>query len=430
MSLFGQQIREFILSRGKIYTPATYRCIQLSTNTAANENFRKIVQNQLDDIQKAGTYKKERIIVSPQATTISVEGSNAKILNFCANNYLGLASNAEVVGFAKKALDEYGAGLSSVRFICGTQNIHKELERKLSEFHQREDTILYASCFDANAGIFEAVLSPEDAIFSDELNHASIIDGIRLCRAQKARYAHRDMRDLEEKLRSSDARIKMIVTDGVFSMDGNVAPLPEIFDLAEKYNALTFVDDCHATGFFGPTGRGTEEFYGMMGRCDIINSTLGKALGGAAGGYTTGPRELVDLLRQKSRPYLFSNSLPPPVVASAAKVIDMLMGSNTLTARVQSNTKRFRDAMTKAGFTISGMDHPISPVMLGDARLASVFADEMLKRGIYVIGFSYPVVPKGKARIRVQLSAAHTEDEIDQAVAAFIEVGKQLKVIS
>ncbi|XP_053688413.1 2-amino-3-ketobutyrate coenzyme A ligase, mitochondrial [Sabethes cyaneus] len=407
---------------------ASYASSAVSERTA-QKSFRNVLQTQLDDIQKAGTYKKERIIVSPQATTINVEGSQGKILNFCANNYLGLASNDDVVNCGKKALDEYGAGLSSVRFICGTQNIHKELEAKLSTFHQREDTILYASCFDANAGIFEAVLSPEDAVFSDELNHASIIDGIRLCKAKKARYLHRDMNDLEEKLKSSDARIKMIVTDGVFSMDGNVAPLPEIFELADKYDALTFVDDCHATGFFGPSGRGTEEFYGMLGRCDIINSTLGKALGGAAGGYTTGPKELIDLLRQRSRPYLFSNSLPPPVVASGMQVIEMLLKSNQLTARVQSNTRRFRAAMTKAGFTISGMDHPISPVMLGDARLASVFADEMLKRGIYVIGFSYPVVPKGKARIRVQLSAAHTDEEIDRAVAAFIEVGKQLSVI-
>lgn len=419
-----------VLQRANLYAPVAHFTSTTSPSTAANKAFREIIQTQLEDIQKAGTYKKERIIVSPQATAINVEGSQGKILNFCANNYLGLASNEDVVRFGKKALDDYGAGLSSVRFICGTQDIHKQLERKLSEFHQREDTILYASCFDANAGIFEAALTPEDAVFSDELNHASIIDGIRLCKAKKARYLHRDMKDLEEKLKSTDARVKMIVTDGVFSMDGNVAPLLEIFDLAEKYNALTFVDDCHATGFFGPTGRGTEEFYGMLGRCDIINSTLGKALGGAAGGYTTGPRELVDLLRQKSRPYLFSNSLPPPVVASAAKVIDMLMSSNQLTARVQSNTRRFREAMTKAGFTISGMDHPISPVMLGDARLASTFADEMLKRGIYVIGFSYPVVPKGKARIRVQLSAAHTEEEIDRAVAAFIEVGKQLGVIA
>ncbi|XP_035910424.1 2-amino-3-ketobutyrate coenzyme A ligase, mitochondrial [Anopheles stephensi] len=401
-----------------------------STATAGNSKLRQIIQHQLDDIREAGTYKSERIITTPQATAIGVAGSSGKILNFCANNYLGLSANDEVINYGKKALDEYGAGLSSVRFICGTQDIHKQLEDKLSKFHEREDTILYASCFDANAGIFEAVLTPEDAVFSDELNHASIIDGIRLCKAKKARYLHRNMADLEEKLRTTDARIKMIVTDGVFSMDGNVAPLPEIFELADRYGAVTFVDDCHATGFFGRTGRGTEEFYGMLGRCDIINSTLGKALGGAAGGYTTGPRELVDLLRQKSRPYLFSNSLPPPVVASASKVIDMLMESSELTAKVQSNTRRFREAMTKAGFTISGMDHPISPVMLGDARLASNFADEMLKRGIYVIGFSYPVVPKGKARIRVQLSAAHSEEEIDRAVAAFIEVGKKLGVVS
>uniref|UniRef100_A0A182QJK1 Aminotransferase class I/classII large domain-containing protein n=1 Tax=Anopheles farauti TaxID=69004 RepID=A0A182QJK1_9DIPT len=401
-----------------------------STATAASSKLRQIIQHQLDDIREAGTYKNERIITTPQATAIGVAGSTGKILNFCANNYLGLSANTDVISYGKKALDEYGAGLSSVRFICGTQDIHKQLESKLSTFHQREDTILYASCFDANAGIFEAVLTPEDAVFSDELNHASIIDGIRLCKAKKARYLHRNMADLEEKLRTTDARIKMIVTDGVFSMDGNVAPLPEIFELADRYGAVTFVDDCHATGFFGRTGRGTEEFYGMLGRCDIINSTLGKALGGAAGGYTTGPRELIDLLRQKSRPYLFSNSLPPPVVASAMKVIDMLLQSSELTAKVQSNTRRFREAMTRAGFTISGMDHPISPVMLGDARLASTFADEMLKRGIYVIGFSYPVVPKGKARIRVQLSAAHSEEEIDRAVAAFVEVGKQLGVVS
>lgn len=354
----------------------------------------------------------------------------SKTLNFCANNYLGLSNNPNVVQKAKEALDKFGAGLSSVRFICGTQTIHKELESKLSKFHKREDTILYASCFDANAGLFEALLTPQDAVFSDELNHASIIDGIRLCKAQKSRYLHRNMRDLEEQLKNSTARLKLIVTDGVFSMDGNVAPLNEIIELAERYNALTFVDDCHATGFFGPTGRGTEEFFGLLEKVDIINSTLGKALGGAAGGYTTGPKELIDLLRQKSRPYLFSNSLPPPVVAGAIAVIDMLTNSSEFSTRVQTNTKRFRTKMTKAGFTIAGMDHPISPVMLGDARLASTFADEMLKRGIYVIGFSYPVVPKGKARIRVQISAAHSEQEIDKAVDAFIDVGKQLGVIS
>lgn len=300
----------------------------------------------------------------------------------------------------------------------------------MSKFHGREDTILYPSCFDANAGLFEAILTPDDAIFSDELNHASIIDGVRLCKSQKFRYLHRDMKDLEEKLKTSNARIKLIVTDGVFSMDGNVAPLPEIVKLAHKYNALTFLDECHATGFFGKSGRGTEDFYSMNGSVDIINSTLGKALGGAAGGYTTGPKELIDVLRQKARPYLFSNSLPPAVVASAIKVMDIIMRSSDLCERVKTNTQRFRSQMKKAGFTIAGMDHPISPVMLGDARLATQFADEMLSRGIYVIGFSYPVVPKGKARIRVQISAAHTEAEVDQCVSAFIEVGRKLGVIS
>lgn len=313
--------------------------------------------------------------------------------------------------------------------FLGTQTIHKELEEKISKFHCREDTILYASCFDANAGIFEVILTPEDAVFSDELNHASIIDGLRLCKAKKERYLHRNMSDLEEKLKASDARIKLIVTDGVFSMDGNIAPLPEIVNLAKKYNALTFVDDCHATGFFGKNGRGTEDYYNILGSVDIINSTLGKALGGAMGGYTTGSSELIQLLRQKSRPYLFSNSLAPAVVGSSIKVMDMLLDSNELIGNLDRNTKQFRSAMTKAGFTIAGMDHPIAPVMLGDAKLAQQFASEMLNHGIYVIGFSFPVVPKGKARIRVQLSAAHTKEEIDEAVSAFIEVGRKLKVI-
>lgn len=358
-----------------------------------------------------------------------MQGSRGDILNFCANNYLGLSTNQEVIDHTKDILDKYGNGLSSVRFICGTQNIHKELENKISKFHGREDTILYPSCFDANAGIFEAILTPDDAVLSDELNHASIIDGIRLCKAKKLRYTHRDMKDLEEKLKSTDARIKLIATDGVFSMDGNVAPLPEIFKLADKYNAIVFVDECHATGFFGKTGRGTEEFHNMLGRTDIINSTLGKALGGASGGYTTGPKELIDLLRQKARPYLFSNSLPPPVVATGSKVMDILLKSSELTEKVKNNTTRFRKAMTKAGFTVGGMDHPICPIMLGDAKLANIFADEMLLRGIYVVGFSFPVVPQGKARIRVQISAAHSEDEIDHCVNAFIDVGKKLKVV-
>ncbi|XP_037828133.1 2-amino-3-ketobutyrate coenzyme A ligase, mitochondrial [Lucilia sericata] len=399
------------------------------SSSPAHAQFREILSDQIKSIKEAGTFKSERVITSSQSTQITVEGSNKQILNFCANNYLGLANNPEVVNYSREITEKYGAGLSSVRFICGTQDIHKSLEKKLAQFHGREDTILYASCFDANAGLFEAILTPEDAVFSDELNHASIIDGIRLCKAQKSRYRHRDLNDLESQLKSSNARIKLIVTDGVFSMDGNIAPLKDIVALAKQYNALTFIDECHATGFFGKTGRGTEEYYNIMGSVDIINSTLGKALGGAAGGYTTGPKELITFLRQKSRPYLFSNTLPPSVVATGTKVIDMLLSSSELTAKVQTNTKHFRDAMTKAGFTISGENHPICPVMLGDARLASIFADEMLKRGIYVIGFSFPVVPKGKARIRVQISAAHTKDDIDHAIAAFTEVGKSLKVI-
>ncbi|KAI8119027.1 hypothetical protein FF38_02389 [Lucilia cuprina] len=399
------------------------------SSSPAHAQFREILSDQIKSIKEAGTFKSERIITSSQSTQITVEGSKKQILNFCANNYLGLANHPEVVNYSREITEKYGAGLSSVRFICGTQDIHKSLEKKLAQFHGREDTILYASCFDANAGLFEAILTPEDAVFSDELNHASIIDGIRLCKAQKNRYRHRDLNDLESQLKASNARMKLIVTDGVFSMDGNIAPLKDIVALAKQYNALTFIDECHATGFFGKTGRGTEEYYDIMGSVDIINSTLGKALGGAAGGYTTGPKELITFLRQKSRPYLFSNTLPPSVVATGTKVIDMLLSSSELTAKVQTNTKHFRDAMTKAGFTISGENHPICPVMLGDARLASIFADEMLKRGIYVIGFSFPVVPKGKARIRVQISAAHTKDDIDHAIAAFTEVGKSLKVI-
>ncbi|XP_055678341.1 2-amino-3-ketobutyrate coenzyme A ligase, mitochondrial [Lutzomyia longipalpis] len=398
--------------------------------TAAQTQLREILKQQLKDIENAGTYKNERIITSAQKTSINVAGSESPVLNFCANNYLGLSYNKDIIEYSKKVLEKYGGGASSVRFICGTQDIHKELEGKISKFHGREDTILYASCFDANAGIFEVLLTPEDAVFSDELNHASIIDGLRLCKAKKERYLHRNMEDLENKLKASTGRMKLIVTDGVFSMDGNVAPLPEIIKLAEKYNALVFLDECHATGFFGPTGRGTEEFYGLSGKVDIINSTLGKALGGASGGYTTGPRELVDLLRQRSRPYLFSNTLPPPVVGTAIKVMDILLSSSDLSKKIQRNTEHFRKGMTKAGFTIAGMDHPICPVMLGDAKLAGIFANEMLKRGIYVIGFSFPVVPKGKARIRVQISAAHSEKDIQRCIDAFKEVGRDLGVIS
>ncbi|XP_077978272.1 2-amino-3-ketobutyrate coenzyme A ligase, mitochondrial-like [Glandiceps talaboti] len=388
-----------------------------------------ILGETLTGIKEAGTWKAERVITTKQAAAIQVAGTQKKILNFCANNYLGLSSHPEVIDAAKSALDKYGAGLSSVRFICGTQDIHKELEDKISKFHNRDDTILYASCFDANAGIFEALLTPDDAVFSDELNHASIIDGIRLCKAQKHRYKHRDMTDLEQQLSSSNARIKLIATDGVFSMDGNYAPLKEICDLADKYGALVFIDECHATGFLGKSGRGTEEYLNISGRPHIINSTLGKALGGAAGGYTSGPKALIDLLRQKSRPYLFSNTLPPPVVASASKVFDLLARDSTLVNKVTSNTKRFRDQMSAAGFNLGGEGHPICPIMLGDGALAVKYADEMLKRDIYVIGFTFPVVPKGKARIRVQISAAHSEEDIDNAVAAFIAVGKDLGVI-
>ncbi|XP_076339420.1 glycine C-acetyltransferase isoform X2 [Tachypleus tridentatus] len=391
---------------------------------------RTILDQELKVIKNAGTWKEERIITSRQGALIDVEGKTEKVLNFCANNYLGLSSHPAVVEAGKKALDKYGAGLSSVRFICGTQDLHKELERKVAKFHDREDAILYASCFDANAGLFEVLLAPEDAVISDELNHASIIDGIRLCKAQKLRYQHRNMKDLEEKLKECQgARIKLIATDGVFSMDGNVAPLRDICDLAEKYKAMVFIDECHATGFFGRTGRGTEEYFSVTGRVDIINSTLGKALGGAAGGYTTGKKELIDLLRQRSRPYLFSNTLPPPVVACASKVFDILLDNFSLTEKVTKNTQKFRSEMKAAGFNIIGDDHPICPVMLGDAHLASIFANEMLERGIYVIGFSFPVVPKGKARIRVQISAAHSEQDIDKTVDAFISVGKKLKVI-
>lgn len=403
--------------------------IRLRCYSTAAANFRSILQTQLEDIKAAGTFKSERIITSAQKSKISVEGMNKQVLNFCANNYLGLSANEEIKNCAKETMDKYGSGLSSVRFICGTQSIHKELEEKISRFHSREDTILYASCFDANAGVFEVILTPEDAVFSDELNHASIIDGLRLCKANKERYTHRNMQDLEDRLKASDARIKLIVTDGVFSMDGNIAPLPKIVELAKKYNALTFVDDCHATGFFGKTGRGTEDYYNIINSVDIINSTLGKALGGAMGGYTCGSKELIQLLRQKSRPYLFSNSLAPAVVGSALKVMDMLLAPNELIGNLERNTKQFREGMTKAGFTISGQDHPIAPVMLGDAKLAQTFANEMLNHGIYVIGFSFPVVPKGKARIRVQLSAAHTTGEIDQAIKAFTEVGRKLKVV-
>ncbi|CAH3045383.1 unnamed protein product [Porites lobata] len=389
-----------------------------------------ILDTQINDIKQAGTWKDERVIFTRQASEIGVIGRNDKLLNFCANNYLGLSSHPEVIEAAKNALEKYGNGLSSVRFICGTQDIHKELEEKISRFHEREDAILYACCFDANAGLFEVLLGPDDAVLSDELNHASIIDGIRLCKAKKFKYKNKDMADLEEKLKEAEgARLKLIVTDGVFSMDGKVAPLNGICDLAEKYGALTFIDECHATGFLGETGRGTEDYLNCKGRVDIINSTLGKALGGSAGGYTTGPKQLIQMLRQKSRPYLFSNTLPPAVVGGAIKVFDLLMNGSDLIKKVQENTTLFRSRMTAAGFDVIGDGHPITPVMLGDARLAVEFADEMLERGIYVIGFTFPVVPQGKARIRVQISAAHSTEEIERCVEAFIDVGKKKGVI-
>ncbi|KAL0129723.1 hypothetical protein PUN28_001764 [Cardiocondyla obscurior] len=387
------------------------------------------IKPELAAIVEAGTWKNERIIASPQRTNI-VLSNGKEALNFCANNYLGLADNKDVINAAKIALDKYGAGLSSVRFICGTQEIHVELEKSIARYHRREDAILYASCFDANAGIFETLLTADDAVMSDELNHASIIDGIRLCKAKKYRYKHRDMTDLENKLQEAkSARLRLIATDGVFSMDGTVAPLSKIIELAKKYDAITFVDDCHATGFFGKTGRGTEEYFDHLGDIDIINSTLGKALGGTAGGYTTGKKEIVSLLRQRSRPYLFSNSVPPPVVAASIKVMDLITDDTKFLDRLASNTEHFRNAMTAAGFTVSGDNHPICPVMLGDAKLATTFADKMMEKGIYVIGFSYPVVPKDKARIRVQISAAHSTEHIDRAVAAFIQIGKKLAVI-
>ncbi|KAL0278696.1 UNVERIFIED_CONTAM: hypothetical protein PYX00_000443 [Menopon gallinae] len=391
---------------------------------------REVCQNILKDLRNEGLLKNERVIVSGQAAHIDVRGQNSKILNFCANNYLGLANDPQVVAAAQEAMSKYGAGLSSVRFICGTMDIHKDLELKLTKFHSREDTILYPSCFDANAGIFEALLTPEDAVLSDELNHASIIDGIRLCKAEKIRYKHRDMTDLELKLKSlKNSRLKMIVTDGVFSMDGNVAPLPKIVRLAQKYGAVTLVDECHATGFFGKTGRGTEEYFNMLGKVDLINSTLGKALGGASGGYTTGPREVISVLRQKSRPYLFSNSLPPPVVAAASKVMDIISKNNEYQDRIMNNTAYFREKMVKHQFRISGDNHPICPVIIGDAKVAAQFAENLLTRGIYVVSFNYPVVPKNQARIRVQISASHTIEDIDRAINAFVEVGTKLNVI-
>jgi glycine C-acetyltransferase len=390
--------------------------------------FQEHIQKQLADIRAAGTYKRERVIATPQGTTIRVSDGKP-VLNLCANNYLGLAQHPGVAAATKEAIDRWGYGMASVRFICGTQGVHKQLEQKLSDFLGMEDTILYGSCFDANGGLFETLLAAEDAIISDELNHASIIDGVRLCKAARFRYANNDMADLEAKLNeASSARFKMIATDGVFSMDGYIANLSAICDLAEKHNALVMVDDSHAVGFMGKTGRGTHEHCGVMGRVDIITGTLGKALGGASGGYTSGRREIIELLRQRSRPYLFSNTLAPSIAGASLKVLELLTESTALRDKLEANTNFFRDGMTKLGFAILPGTHPICPVMLGDAALATQFADAMLERGVYVIGFSYPVVPKGKARIRTQISAAHSREDLQKATDAFATVKRELGV--
>ncbi len=385
---------------------------------------------ELKEIEASGLFKKERIITSEQGAEITVQGGQ-KVLNFCANNYLGLSSHPKVVEAAKEALDSHGFGMSSVRFICGTQDIHKELEQKIADFLGTEDTILYAAAFDANGGVFEPLLTAEDAIISDSLNHASIIDGVRLCKAQRYRYANNDMADLEAKLieAKDTARFKIIVTDGVFSMDGYVAQLDKICDLAEKYDALVMVDECHATGFIGKTGRGTHELNNVMGRIDIITGTLGKALGGAMGGFTTGRKEIVEMLRQRSRPYLFSNSLAPSIVGASNAVFDLLSESTALRDKLENNVNYFKKGVKAAGFDIKDGDSAIVPIMLYDAALSQTFADKLLEEGIYVIGFFYPVVPKEQARIRVQLSAAHEPEHLDKAIAAFTKVGKELGVI-
>ncbi len=391
-------------------------------------NFKQYLENELKSIEASGLFKKERIIESEQGAEIIVGGK--KVLNFCSNNYLGLSSHPEVIAAAHRTLDSRGYGMSSVRFICGTQDIHKELERKIAKFLGTEDTILYAACFDANGGVFEPLFNEQDAIISDELNHASIIDGVRLCKARRYRYKNCDMDDLEAKLKeASDARFRIIVTDGVFSMDGFVAPLDKICDLAEKYNALVMVDESHATGFIGPTGRGTIELKNVMGRVDIITGTLGKALGGAMGGFTTGRKEIIEMLRQRSRPYLFSNSLAPHIVGASIAVFDMLSKTTHLRDKLERNVKYFKEKIRSLGFDIKDGESAIVPIMIYDAKLSQDFANALLEEGIYVIGFFYPVVPKGQARIRVQLSAAHETEHLDKAIAAFEKVGKKLGVI-
>lgn len=388
------------------------------------------LEKEIAEIKEAGLFKNERVIASPQGAEIVLE-DGSKVLNFCANNYLGLSSDPKVIEAAKDTIDSHGFGMSSVRFICGTQDIHKELERKISEFLGMEDTILYAAAFDANGGVFEPLLGPEDAIISDALNHASIIDGVRLCKAQRFRYNHNDMDDLEAKLKeASEAKCKVIVTDGVFSMDGTIAQLDRICDLADQYDAVVMTDECHSTGFIGRTGRGVHEFRNCMDRVDIITGTLGKALGGASGGFTSGKKEVIEILRQRSRPYLFSNTLAPSIVGASIAVIDRLSETTELRDKLEDNTKYFRSKMTEAGFDIKPGEHAIVPIMLYDAVLSQQMAAKLLERGIYVIGFYYPVVPKGQARIRVQLSAVHERSHLDQAIEAFKEVGKELGVIS
>lgn len=393
-----------------------------------NDKFAARIGNELEEIKAAGLFKNERIIASPQGAEIVVNGKT--VLNFCANNYLGLSSHPRVIEAAHKAIDSHGYGMSSVRFICGTQDIHKELEQKISAFLGTEDTILYAAAFDANGGVFEPLFNEEDAIISDSLNHASIIDGVRLCKAQRFRYEHNNMADLETKLQeAASCRSRIIVTDGSFSMDGTIAQLDKIVELAEKYDAVIMVDECHSSGFLGKTGRGTHEYRGVMGKIDIITGTLGKALGGASGGFTSGRREVIEMLRQKSRPYLFSNTLAPSIVGASIAVLDMLTETTHLRDKLENNTKYFRSEMTKAGFDIKPGDHPIVPIMLYDAVLAQKFAARLLDEGIYVIGFFYPVVAKGQARIRVQLSAAHEQHHLEKAVKAFTAIGKELGVL-
>lgn len=390
--------------------------------------FQEHLAAQLEAIRAAGTFKAERVIQTPQGTHVRVSDGQP-VLNLCANNYLGLAQHPEIIAAAHRGLDDWGYGLASVRFICGTQTIHKQLERSLSTFLGTEDTILYSSCFDANGGLFETLLTAEDAIISDELNHASIIDGVRLCKAQRYRYKNNDMADLEAQLQAAQgARFRLIATDGVFSMDGYIANLPAICELADKYDALVMVDDSHAVGFTGPKGRGTHELHGVMDRIDILTGTLGKALGGASGGYTSGRKEIVDYLRQRSRPYLFSNTLAPPIVAGSLKALEMLQASTELRDRLEANTRYFREEMPRLGFTILPGIHPIAPIMLGDAALAAKVADAMLAKGVYVIGFSFPVVPQGKARIRTQMSAGHTRDDLEFAVRCFGEVKRELSL--